>query len=259
MALIRASFADGVGTLVLENDARLNVLGQTLAAEIADALAEFAVRDARAVILRANPGTRVWSAGHNVDELPDTGTDPLQWADPLRKLVRELESFSAPVIALIEGSVWGGACEAVFACDLIVATPEASFAATPARLGVPYNATGLMTFLNAAPMRIAKEMLFAARPLGAARLERLGMINHVVDAGEIEAFCHELANDIARNAPLAVAVMKEQLRILGGARAMSPHDFERIQGLRRVVYSSQDYAEGVEALKQKRKPVFRGD
>lgn len=258
MGLIRIEFAKGIGVITLDNDAKRNVLGDALVDEICDALLDFEKQGARAAILRANPGTKVWSAGHNVDELPKGGHDPLQWGDPLRKLVRDIEAFPAPVIALVEGSVWGGACEVVFACDLIVATPTVSFAATPARLGVPYNATGLVTYLNAAPLRIAKEMLFTAKPISAERLERLGMINHVVPAEDIEEFCLGMATDIANNAPLAVAVMKEQLRILSGARAMSPLDFERIQGLRRVVYSSADYEEGKRALVEKRKPVFHG-
>lgn len=77
-------------------------------------------------------------------------------------------------------------------------------------------------------------------------------------AAELEDFTLNLAHQIATNAPLSIAVMKEQLRILAGARPMSPQSFERVQGLRRVVYDSEDYQEGIRAFKKKRKPVFRG-
>jgi methylmalonyl-CoA decarboxylase len=259
MALVNTEVRDSIGIITLAHPQRRNTLSRRMVEDIVAALADFAAHRVRAVILRAAAGASVWSAGHDVDELPESGRDPLGWDDPLRHLIREIEEFAAPVIAMVEGSVWGGACEAVMACDLVVAAPGASFAVTPARLGVPYNIGGMLTFLNALNMRIAKEMAFTARPMGAERAERLGMINQVVPADELEACCMALARDIADNAPLSIAVMKEQLRILGGAHPMSPQGFERVQGLRRLVYDSADYREGIHAFKEKRRPRFRGE
>ena len=94
---------------------------------------------------------------------------------------------------MIEGSVWGGACETIFACDLIIASPSTTFAVTPSRLGVPYNVSGVLTFFNAAPYRLVKEMAFTAKPMSAQRAEQVGMINYVIDNEQIEEFTYEMA------------------------------------------------------------------
>lgn len=256
--LISTQVEGQIGTIILDNPEKRNALSHTLIESVIAALEAFEAADVRVVILRAQPGVKVWSSGHDVYELPAGGRDPLGWDDPLRELVRAIEECPAPVIAVIEGGVWGGACEVVFACDLIIAAPSATFAVTPAKLGVPYNVSGMLTFMNACPMRIVKEMVFTAKPISAQRAESLGIINHMVPSKDLESFARAIAETIAQNAPLSISVMKEQLRMLAGAHPMSPRRFERVQGLRRFVWESEDYEEGLRAFKQKRKPRFSG-
>ncbi len=258
MPLILTEQRDDIGFITLNHPEKRNALSEPLVEDFMAALATLRTQNVRVVVVRAHPGEKVWSAGHDVNELPESQRDPLGWGDPLRQLVRGIQSFPAPVIAMIEGTVWGGGCEMALACDLIVATAATTFALTPAKIGVPYNVSGMVNFLNAANLHVIKEMAFTAQPLGAARAERLGMVNHLVPAAELESFTLDLARQIARNAPLSIAVMKEQLRILSSARPMSPEGFERVQGLRRVVYDSDDYQEGIRAFKEKRKPDFKG-
>jgi methylmalonyl-CoA decarboxylase len=107
----------------------------------------------RVVVLRAAAGLRVWSAGHDIDELPRGGRDPLGYNDPLEQLIRAIRTFPAPVIAMVHGSVWGGAFDLVHSCDLVVADETATFAITPANLGLPYNTAGLLHFLGRLPLK----------------------------------------------------------------------------------------------------------
>lgn len=259
MSLIITETENRIGTIIMNHATKRNALSEALIEEVTITLDAFKEQNIRAVVLRAPTGTKVWSAGHDVSELPNRGRDPLGWADSLRVLIRAIQEYPAPVLGLIEGGVWGGGCEVAMACDILVATPEATFAITPAKLGVPYNLGGLLTVMNMIPLPVAKEMLFTAQPIPAAQALNLGVVNYIKPAEEIEAFVYHLASQIVANAPLSISVMKEELRLLSSARSITPELFERIQGLRRTVYDSQDYQEGLNAFLEKRKPHFRGD
>ncbi|MFZ5453267.1 MAG: methylmalonyl-CoA decarboxylase [Thermodesulfobacteriota bacterium] len=259
MEFILTERQEDIGTITLNHDRKRNALGKGLINELIRALNEMLHHRVRVVILRANPGAEVWSAGFDITELPQPGRDPLSYYDPLEKAIRAIQRCPAPVIAMMEGSVWGGACELALVCDLLVGTPNTSFAITPAKIGIPYNPSGILHVLNVLGMAVAKEMFFTAQPLGAARALALGILNHLVPVAELEAFTLTLAHQIAANSPTSIGVIKEQLRILGNAIPLSPETFERIQGLRRLVYDSQDYLEGQKAFLEKRQPVFRGN
>jgi methylmalonyl-CoA decarboxylase len=259
MSLIITSYGDRVGTITFNHAETHNSLSNGLLAELIEALQLFAKRRARAVVIRAQDGARVWSSGLDVRELPIPGRDPLSYNDPLEQALREIQLLPAPVIAMIEGSVWGGACDLAFVCDIAIGCPSSAFAITPAKIGVPYNSSGIMHFINVVGPRLAREMFFTAKPIDAERALQVGILNHLVPTGELERFTYAMADQISENSPLAISVIKEQLRLLGNSNPLSPETFERIQGLRRKAYDSYDYLEGKNAFYEKRKPHFKGE
>jgi len=107
--------------------------------------------------------------------------------------------------------------------------------------------------------RLAREMFFTAKPIDAERALQVGILNHLVPTEDLERFVTAMASQIAENSPLAISVIKEQLRLLGNSHPLSPETFERIQGLRRKVYDSADYLEGKNAFYEKRPPRFTGE
>jgi len=257
LATVLTTTEDLIGTITL-NHGRVNPLSKQLIDDICVALEQMKSESVQVVILRASKGAKVFSAGHDVRELPTNGRDPLTYNDPLRHAVRTIEMHPAPIIAMVEGSVWGGACELVMGCDLVVAASDATFALTPAKLGIPYNLSGMLNFLKVAGMHLIKEMLFTAQPVAAGRLAAAGVINHVVPREGLESFTLTLAKRITETSPLVQRILKEELRVLANAHPLNPEAYERIQSLRREVYDSNDYQEGIQAFFEKRKPVFRG-
>lgn len=257
-AVIRRQIDGTVGIITLRNHAKRNALSKNMMHELAAALEHFAAEKVRVVILRAEPDAKVWSAGHDVAELPVGGMDPLRYDDPMEATLRAIRSYPGPVIAMVHGSVWGGAFDLVLSCDMIIADRTATFAITSVNIGLPYNTTGLLHFMGRLQLNVVKELFFTAAPVVAADALTMGIVNHLVDEAELEFFTLTFARQMATKAPLAMAVVKEQLRILTDFIPIPAQIFERLQDMRRLVYESDDYREGIRAFNEKRRPHFTG-
>ena len=257
-AIVTTGVVGQVGIITLADRRKRNAIGAQMASGVIAALESLRARQARAIVLRAAEGMDVWSAGHDIGELPPGSRDPLGYNDSLEGLIRAVRTFPAPVVAMVHGTVWGGALDLVLSCDLAVADETASFAITPANLGLPYNMTGLLHFQGRLPINVIKEMFFTAAPIDARKAKEWLLVNHLVPWDRLESFTVELAATMAAKSPLAIAVIKEQLRVLSDYQPIAAQVYERVQALRREAYDSSDYLEGLNAFAQKRQPIFRG-
>jgi methylmalonyl-CoA decarboxylase len=256
MTLIQAQLKDRIGTLAFDHYAKRNALGADLIAEMLGTLDEFAREEVGAVVIRSARDERVWSSGHDVDELPLADLDPVPYNEPLEMLLRAVKCFAAPVIAMVHGSVWGGAVDLVMACDIVLSDETGTFAITPAKLGLPYNTNGFLNFMSRAPLGIVKEMFFTADPISAQRALRAGFVNEVTPEAELEERTYAMARTIASRSAAAVAAAKQAMHELSVAVAISPNTYERLHCLRRDAYFGPEYHEGIQAFLQKRPPDF---
>lgn len=251
--LVTSAAEADVVTLTMNDPTRRNALGTAMIAALIDALA--AAHGARAIILAATGP--VWCAGFDINELA-AGVDPLADDGPLKALFRAVGDHPAPVIALMHGSAWGGGTDLALRCDLAIGSPAASLAFTPARLGLPYDPGGLSNVLLRAGLSLAIEMFATAEPISADRARAAGLLNHVVPSADLDGFVHAMAARIALNAPLSVTSAKQQLRALNAAQTLPPDVLQRLLDARQAALHSADFAEGLAAFREKRRPQFRG-
>lgn len=258
--VIGTEIKDKICFIEMQDAKHLNCLSEELCTEMREALDNAYKNECVGVVIKSQINHGVWSAGHNIKELPTDGHDPLAYNVAMERLLRKVQDLPIPVIAYVEGTVWGGACDLCLSCDMIVAVDTATFAITPAKIGIPYNASGIMHFINQLGINKAREMFFTGMPIQAADALNVGLLNAIAPIEELPQLLEErFLNPLRRNSVLSISAIKRQFRILSrAATVISSESFEKINSFRDKVYRGADYAEGINAFLEKRTPQYTG-
>jgi enoyl-CoA hydratase len=167
-----------------------------------------------------------------------------------------LLKLEKPLLAAIRGPCVGGGLVVALTADLRFAADDAVFRVPAARLGIGYEAAGVQALAGAVGWSHALDLLLSARRIDAEEARRIGLVNEVRPAAELDDFVRNRAGRIAENAPLTLRALKiaaRELRKPEGAR-----DRDAMNTAYAACFASEDYKEGVAAFLHKRKPVFRG-
>ncbi len=210
------------------------------------------------VFILRGAGGKAFIAGTDIAQFRSfrDPADGIRYEERLDAVLDRLERVTKPTIAQVEGVAAGGGCAIALACDLRVATPEATFGVPIARtLGNCLSAATYGRLLDLAGPAMAKEIMFTGRFIGAEEAHARGLVNRVVPAPEIAANVEALALEIAANAPLTLRATKELIRrLLAKRRLAQGEDADVIERC----YTSDDFREGVTSFLAKRKPRWTG-
>lgn len=212
------------------------------------------------VAIITGAGERFFSAGWDLKaaadgEAPDADFGPGGFAG-----LTELFNLDKPVIAAVNGYAFGGGFELALAADMIICSHNASFSVPEAKLGIVPDSGGMLRLPKILPPAIAMEMMMTGRSMDAEEALRWGVVNEVVESEQLMPHARELAAQIAANAPLAVAAIKEIYRETSELAVEEGYRHARSGKLKHYpsVLHSEDALEGPTAFAEKREPVWKG-
>jgi enoyl-CoA hydratase len=237
----------GVATLTLNRPAALNALSQELRTAVAHAFRKLESDGQTRVVILTGAG-RGFCAGLDLKELGGE-TQPTGEVVSDAEMLASIEEFSGPIIGAINGYAVTGGFEIALACDLLIASSEASFADTHARVGI-LPGWGLSQKLpRLIGIQRAKELSFTGNYLSAEKAEQWGLVNRVVAPDQLLSTCRALAEDMLGCVP---EVLRGYKKVIGEGYATTLDEGLALEG-----QSARKQFRGVnpETLAQRRKGI----
>ncbi len=247
----------GYRIIILNRPERLNAFNEAMHDALRLALVEAeADETCRALLITGNG--RGFCTGQDLNDRLAKPGETVVLGDTLdahyNPLVRKLRSLPFPVVAAVNGVAAGAGCNIALACDIVLAARSASFIQSFARVGLVPDSGGSWILPRLIGDARARGLALLAEPLGAEKAESWGLIWKCVDDVALAAEAQKLCEHFAAAPTQGLALIKRALNASADNTLDAQLDLER--DLQRAASLTSDYAEGVRAFMEKRKPDF---
>ena len=254
---LQVEITNGILLVRINRPQALNALNTLVFAELGHLISVLApgIEGLKGIVI-TGAGDKAFAAGADISEF--TGIGPGQakaFLTPGNRVLRQIETFHRPVIAAVNGFALGGGCELAMACHLRIAGAKARFGLPEASLGILPGYGGTQRLPQLIGKSKAIEMMLTGDIITAEEAFRLGLVNHLTEAGKETEKAIEIIEKISGRGPLSIQ------RIIAAVNTYYPNleagIYEEGNHFRDLA-DTADFKEGVAAFLEKRKAVFVG-
>jgi enoyl-CoA hydratase len=249
--------SDKIARITFNRPNVLNALNRKTMDELGDCLKKVRADDDIRVLILTGAGEKAFIAGADINELSQqTPVNGREFTLYGQEIIHRLETLGKPAIAAINGFALGGGCELALACTLRIASRNAKLGQPEVKLGIIPGYGGSQRLPRLCGKGVAQELILTGEMISAEEALRVGLVNRVVESGELLATAEAIAKKIIANAPLAVKYAMEAVE-----RGMEMPQEEGLYleaTLFGLCCATQDMREGTRAFLEKRPPKFEG-
>ena len=265
--LILVSVEDGITTITLNRPEKMNALNPEMIVRLARAWDSISEDPSIRVVVLTGTGDRTFCAGADLGRLTTLFTrsrsaedewDEALLADPklLNRALLRRSDFFTPIIGAFRGAVVAGGMELALACDLRVVAEDSTLGLLEVKRGLIPAGGGITRISRQIPWAMAAEILLGGNKMSAQEALRIGLVNRVVAGDQVLPTALHLAQQMAKNSPLAMRAAKETM--LGCSGRTITEGFELEDQAIKKILRSDDAKEGSRAFMEKREARFNG-